>query len=140
VNKKGISLAEEIERLYEMHGGRPMPDADIDRARLQLEPDDSVDDYRFVGADLSNYWMYIAGLACRAGDLARETLPYLQEARAHLRRGFFDWSPEYGSIEPLMRDAQFPDLYSEFSFHEKLRELLLSLLSELLADQDRPAG
>jgi YxiJ-like protein len=108
---------------------------DLERIACQLGGGSRHDELKFVGADLSNYWMHVGGLCTRADELANESTGWLLKVQEELGTSFFEWCPKYRPLAPLVTQANTPVLYAECALFERLRGQLLALISLLLASR-----
>jgi hypothetical protein len=133
-SEKARALAQQIADTYNSEGDRPMPQSDI--AKLRETAAEGAEAYRYLSADLSNYWLQIVGGICtRAPELHQESTGWLRAARVRLERSFFGWHPEYARLEAHITESVTPDLYLEMVLHERLRIALLQLISLLLDER-----
>lgn len=87
--------------------------------------------YEHLISDLDLYFSDIAGYASWGNKSLRWSEKKLEEVKESLAKSFFQQHPEYNLIEPLITESGTPDLYSQLMRYEKMRSLILELISDL---------
>jgi hypothetical protein len=80
--------------------------------------------------DLYSYtiWSYANGVK----KILQRSEEQLRESKKVLQKSFFELKPEYISVKGYIKADSTPDLFSRIQTNEKLRILLLNLISLLL--------
>ena len=91
--------------------------------------------FRDFGPDLSTYFSYVYSYASGVGHLLNWQDSRLAEAQTLLKKSFFAAYPAYKPLEWRVNQINTPILYREIAASDQLRNLLLELLSQLIAER-----
>jgi hypothetical protein len=122
VDRAGITLADDINRLWQAKGQTPFPTADCWTFRELLG-----DKYNSFVMALDSYFCDIAGLCMMGRELLDLPSEKVVEAREILGNRFFENHPEFTSVTPLITELNTPNLYSKMELYETFRTRLLDL-------------
>ncbi len=88
--------------------------------------------YEGLIPDMDMYFYDIASHCGGVKKMLKWPKEKLHQAREKFGQSFFDKYAQYKPLEPLITEANTPDLYACLMQHEQMRVSLLKLLSQLL--------
>ena len=91
--------------------------------------------FRDLGPDLSTYFSYVYSHASGVEHILNWPSSRLTEAQMLLKKSFFSAYPSYKPLEWRVNQLTTPTLYREIGASDQLRNLLLELLSQLIAER-----
>ncbi len=105
-----------------------------DDCRYLLQNND--EQFRNLIPDLDMCLLNVAGFCSNSRRLLKLTKEILQEIQASLTTSFFEEYPQYRLLERQIDELNTPDLYERLALYEKMRNMLLELLSTLIHGQN----
>ncbi len=91
--------------------------------------------FRDFTPDLSTYFSYVYSHASGVEHIISWQSSRLTEAQLLLKKSFFTAYPAYKPLEWRVNQLNTPTLYREIAASDQLRNLLLELLSQLIAER-----
>lgn len=91
--------------------------------------------FRDLTPDLSTYFSYVYSHASGVEHLLNWQDNRLAEAQMLLKKSFFAAYPAYKPLEWRVNQLNTPTLYREIAASDQLRNLLLELLSQMIAER-----
>ncbi len=92
--------------------------------------------FRNLIPDLDLYLLNVAGYCGNSWRLLKLSKEKPQEIGGSLTTTFFEEYPQYRLLEGQIDELNTPDLYERLALYEKMRSLLLEILSILIYEQN----
>ncbi len=124
-------LVNELRRLYEEEDRGPFP---YDDCRYLLQNND--ERFEDLIPDLDTYFWGIARCCSSPWKLLKLSKEQLREIQGSLTTTFFEEYPQYRLLERQIDEVNTPDLHENLALYEKMRVMLLELLSILIHEQN----
>jgi hypothetical protein len=112
---------------YDEQRRQPFPREDC----RKITEGDSDKELDLVG-DLNTYDMTITGSISWGEKIVDWPSEKINRLLKYTNKPFFEAFPEYKFLEPLITKTNTPDLYEDILLHEKIRLVLIELLTLLL--------